>query len=75
MAGDTGVGNARLLSAVQALRSAVSDATLPLDLPGAAAARLTRTRLLDQLDDYVIPRLTSLDAPLLAVVGGSSGAG
>ena len=75
MAGDTGVGNARLLSAVQALRSAVSDATLPLDLPGAPAARLTRTRLLDQLDDYVIPRLTSLDAPLLAVVGGSTGAG
>ncbi|NUQ33041.1 MAG: GTPase domain-containing protein [Dermatophilaceae bacterium] len=69
------MGNARLLSAVQALRSAVSDATLPLDLPGAPAARLTRTRLLDQLDDYVIPRLTSLDAPLLAVVGGSTGAG
>jgi hypothetical protein len=60
---------------VQALRSAVSDATLPLDLPGAPASRLTRARLIDQLDDYVIPRLTSLDAPLLAVVGGSTGAG
>ena len=75
MAGDSGVGNARLLATVQALRSAVSDATLPLDLPSARQARLTRTRLLDQLDDYVIPRLTSLDAPLLAVVGGSTGAG
>ena len=75
MAGESGAGNARLLGAVQGLRSAVSEVTLPLDLPGAAAARSTRTRLLDQLDDYVIPRLTSIDAPLLAVVGGSTGAG
>ena len=75
MAGDSGVGNARLLASVQALRSAVADASLPLDLPTAPAARLVRSRLLDQLDDYVIPRLTSLDAPLLAVVGGSTGAG
>ena len=75
MAGDSGVGNARLLAAVQSLGSAVSDATLPLDLPSAPAARLARSRLIDQLDDYVIPRLTSLDAPLLAVVGGSTGAG
>ena len=43
--------------------------------PAPPAARLARSRLLDQLDDYVIPRLTSLDAPLLAVVGGSTGAG
>ena len=31
--------------------------------------------MVDQLEDYVIPRLTTLDAPLLAVVGGSTGAG
>jgi hypothetical protein len=75
VAGDSGVGNAHLLASVQALRSAVADASLPLDLSSARAARVERTRLLDQLDDYVIPRLTSLDAPLLAVVGGSTGAG
>jgi hypothetical protein len=75
VAGESGAGNARLLRAVQALRSAISEVTLPLDLPGAASGRSTRTRLLDQLDDYVIPRLTSIDAPLLAVVGGSTGAG
>ena len=28
-----------------------------------------------QLDDYVLPRLAAIDAPLLAVVGGSTGAG
>jgi hypothetical protein len=72
---DSGTDNERLLSTVQALRSAVSDATLPLDLPGAPTARHERAGLLHQLDDYVVPRLTSLDAPLLAVVGGSTGAG
>jgi hypothetical protein len=31
--------------------------------------------MVDQLEDYVIPRVMTLDAPLLAVVGGSTGAG
>jgi hypothetical protein len=31
--------------------------------------------MVDQLEDYVLPRLTTIDAPLLAVVGGSTGAG
>ncbi|MCS4492317.1 GTPase domain-containing protein [Corynebacterium sp. ES2715-CONJ3] len=31
--------------------------------------------LKNQLDDYIIPRITDLDAPLLVVVGGSTGAG
>lgn len=57
------------------VREAVADATLPLELPGIAAARSARTRLLDQLGDYVIPRLEALDAPVLAVVGGSTGSG
>jgi len=64
-----------LLSAVQQLRAEVANSTFPLDLPGVAAARLSQAALLKELDDYVIPRLASLDAPLLAVVGGSTGAG
>ena len=48
---------------------------LPLDVPGRPSAETARRRLLAQLDDYVLPRLRSLDAPLLAVVGGSTGAG
>ena len=43
--------------------------------PRVMTGRATRDALLKQLDDYVIPRLRSLDAPLLAVVGGSTGAG
>lgn len=68
-------GGSALLDAVRDVRVAVADATLPLELPGIAAARSARTRLLDQLGDYVIPRLEALDAPLLAVVGGSTGSG
>ncbi len=33
------------------------------------------TEVSRQLDDYVLPRLAEVDAPLLAVVGGSTGAG
>lgn len=70
-----GVEDTELLSAVQQLRGEVENATLPLDIPGVAEARSSRASLLKQLDDYVIPRLTALEAPLLAVVGGSTGAG
>lgn len=58
-----------------ALRSVVERVALPLQAPGAAAARELRTAVLHQLDDYVLPRYATLDAPLLAVVGGSTGAG
>ena len=64
-----------MLGAVTTLRDQVASTQLPLDLPGVAGGRATRDSLLKQLDDYVIPRLRSLDAPLLAVVGGSTGAG
>ena len=70
-----GVDDTGLLSAVEELRREVRSATFPLDLPSVGAARSSQSSLLKQLDDYVIPRLTSLDAPLLTVVGGSTGAG
>ncbi|QGG43169.1 ABC transporter [Aeromicrobium yanjiei] len=53
----------------------VRDVRLPLDTPGVAEARRTQAALTDQLSDYVLPRLVQLDAPLLVVVGGSTGAG
>lgn len=56
-------------------RSEVHHATFPLDIPSVDKAIATRAALVKQLDDYLIPRLSSLDAPLLAVVGGSTGAG
>ncbi|OKI04606.1 ATP-binding protein [Streptomyces sp. CB02923] len=65
----------RLLDVLSALRDRVDAARFPLPLPGAARARRTRSELLDQLDDYVMPRLRAPQAPLLAVIGGSTGAG
>lgn len=64
-----------LLASVRTLREQVATTSLPLELPEVAAALTSRRHLLNQLDDYVIPRLESIDAPLLAVVGGSTGAG
>lgn len=72
---DNGEEPTPLLAAVQELRGVVADSQLPLDIPDTAQAKANRSALLRQLDDYVIPRLNSLDAPLLAVVGGSTGAG
>ena len=70
-----GLDGKELLSAVEQLRREVDYASFPLDLSGVSGARSTRSALMKQLDDYVIPRLSSLDAPLLTVVGGSTGAG
>jgi energy-coupling factor transporter ATP-binding protein EcfA2 len=64
-----------LLDALTRVRDCLDDVRLPLDVPGADDARATRLRLASQLDDYVLPRLRRLDAPMLAVVGGSTGAG
>ncbi len=64
-----------LLASVEHLRRAAELVRLPLDLPGVADARESRRALVQQLDDYVLPRLRSIDAPLLCVVGGSTGAG
>ncbi len=64
-----------LLGTVERLREQISESVLPLNLPGTAEAATARLQLLHQLDDYILPRLASIDAPLLAVVGGSTGAG
>jgi hypothetical protein len=68
-------GDARLLAAVEHLRGAATQLRLPLQLPHVEEARAARTALVQQLDDYLLPRLRALDAPLLCVVGGSTGAG
>ncbi|MFI9598270.1 dynamin family protein [Streptomyces sp. NPDC052043] len=65
----------QLLDALSALRDRVAAARFPLPLAGAPRARVNRDELLAQLDDYLVPRLRRPQAPLLAVVGGSTGAG
>ena len=64
-----------LTGALHVLRSAVSEASYPLPLPSAAGASATAQAVAAQVDDHALPRLGRLDAPLLVVVGGPTGAG
>jgi hypothetical protein len=64
-----------LANALSRLRAAIGGAGYPLLMPSAGAARTVGAALVTQLDDYLLPRLARLDAPLLVVVGGSTGAG
>jgi energy-coupling factor transporter ATP-binding protein EcfA2 len=57
------------------LRDDLRAVRLALEVPGAAEARRVRDDLVAQVDDYVLPRLTQMEAPALIVVGGSTGAG
>ena len=58
-----------MLDAVRGVREAVAGTQLDGEPADDAHA------IVNQLDDYVLPRLANLDAPLLAVIGGSTGAG
>lgn len=64
-----------LLEASELLRTELGALRLPLTLPGVDQGRRERDTLIAQLDDYLLPRLRRMDAPVLAVVGGSTGAG
>ncbi|MGH3497412.1 MAG: ABC transporter [Nocardioidaceae bacterium] len=64
-----------LLAALVRLRAALAEVRFSLQVPGVDDARTTRKQLVSQLEDYLLPRLVQIDAPLLAVVGGSTGAG
>ncbi|MFV2017916.1 ABC transporter [Micromonospora sp. LOL_023] len=68
-------GAPALPDALARLRSAIAAMAYPLDLPSAEEAQAVGSGLIAQLDDYLLPRLVRLDAPLLVVVGGSTGAG
>src|SRR5690554_8143710 len=70
-----GTEDMQLVTALEDTRGVLARVRLPLDVTGADAARTERAALVAELDDYVLPRARSMDAPLLAVVGGSTGAG
>ena len=42
---------------------------------GGREGERVRSELAGQIGDYLLPRLRQMDAPLLMVVGGSTGAG
>ena len=67
--------SAQMVTTLVQLREALETARLPLEVPDVEPARRARAEMIDQLEDYVLPRLIQIDAPLLTVVGGSTGAG
>ncbi|WNG94068.1 dynamin family protein [Mycobacterium sp. ITM-2016-00318] len=64
-----------LVDVVTALGEVLGRTSFPLPTPSAWSAEREARELTGQLADYLVPRLRSIDAPLLAVVGGSTGAG
>jgi hypothetical protein len=66
---------ADLSAALERLSERLRGLGLRLAVPEAEQARGARDELVDQIDDYLLPRLRQMDAPLLMVVGGSTGAG
>lgn len=69
------VESTQMLTALIQLRGALQSATLSLETAGVEESRKARAEMVAQLEDYVIPRLMTIEAPMLAVVGGSTGAG
>ena len=67
--------NAALPEALTRLRDDLKAVRLSLELVGARDARRARDDTVAQIDDYLLPRLEQMDAPVLMVVGGSTGAG
>ncbi|MCL2667295.1 MAG: 50S ribosome-binding GTPase [Micrococcales bacterium] len=66
---------AELVEAVDELRQAAERTRFPLQLPGAEGAEKSRERLVSQLVENLLPRLTQLSAPAVIVVAGSTGVG
>jgi hypothetical protein len=76
MAGQVGaIDTTGLLATASELRDSLAGVLLPLQVEGADDARATAAAAVRQLDDYVVPRLRDIDAPVLVVVGGSTGSG
>ena len=64
-----------VVRALEDVRTAVGMLRLDLPSPGADDAAALRAELLARIDDHLLPRARSADAPMLVVVGGSTGAG
>ena len=64
-----------LFRAVTKLNAAFKAATLPLDLSDVGPLRAERAQVVEQMRDYLLPRLARPGAPALVVIGGPTGAG
>ena len=68
--------DARLLeAALLNLRKRIAAIPLVFEIPGATEVKTERTKLLSQIDDYLLPRVRRSAAPVLVALVGSTGAG
>jgi energy-coupling factor transporter ATP-binding protein EcfA2 len=68
--------DARLLeAALLNLRKRIAAIPLVFEIEGSAAVKTERTKLLSQIDDYLLPRVRRSAAPVLVALVGSTGAG
>ena len=67
--------DAAVVRALESVRAAVVALRLALPTLGTATAATRRGEVLDRLDDHLLPRARATDAPMVVVVGGSTGAG
>ena len=68
--------DARLLeAALLNLRKRISAVPLVFEIANAAGVKTERTKLLSQIDDYLLPRVRRSAAPVLVALVGSTGAG
>lgn len=65
----------RDLQAVRAATATLKELTFSFETTDVATYRRQRRATVAQLEDYVLPKLASVDSPLTVVVGGSTGAG
>jgi energy-coupling factor transporter ATP-binding protein EcfA2 len=64
-----------LVKVLRELRGSLQSTRLFLEIQEVENARALRDEAIGQIEDYLVPRLEELEAPILAVVGGSTGAG
>jgi energy-coupling factor transporter ATP-binding protein EcfA2 len=68
--------DARLLeAALLNLRKRIAAIPLVFEIAGSAEVKAERTKLLAQIDDYLLPRVRRSAAPILVALVGSTGAG
>lgn len=65
----------KLEGALIDVRNVIRRLPLLLDSPGIDAVRAERQQLVNQIDDYLLPRLRQSGAPILIAMVGSTGAG
>lgn len=64
-----------MVEVIEHLLANLDAATLPLEVPGVEGARQERARVATQVRHHLLPRLRQVAAPVIVVVGGSTGAG